>query len=147
MLMLARAGWIYSEFEMCLNHTYTLIHLPSTWIKWLTVLWSVVRHYHDFSMADYSSIQDYGPVLRDVTIGCVVPTTVIFFWRMGSKLPTFNNRIGFGFYDVMLALAMVNRSVRSQQWRGFTNKGRYFLGWASHLFWLVLFSHSNHDVS
>lgn len=57
----------------------------------------------------YSDVKDYGPILRTITISFLVPTSVIFFWRLVLKLTRTKKLIAFGLDDVMLVLAMVRR--------------------------------------
>jgi hypothetical protein len=54
-----------------------------------------------------SNIGDYGPLLKVLTISLLVPTSVIFFWRMISKITRERKLAALGVDDVMLILAMV----------------------------------------
>ncbi|KAH6682689.1 hypothetical protein B0J14DRAFT_130538 [Halenospora varia] len=58
-------------------------------------------------MASSSNIQDYGPILSAVSIGFLVPTVVVYIWRMTTKFRRNNSAFGFGVDDLMLTCAMI----------------------------------------
>ncbi|CAG8980752.1 hypothetical protein HYALB_00013072 [Hymenoscyphus albidus] len=58
-------------------------------------------------MSTSSGIPDYGPLLTHISYGFLIPTTLIYFWRIASRFSLRDSRFGYHWDDFFLTCCWV----------------------------------------
>lgn len=58
-------------------------------------------------MSTSSAIEDYGPILSGISYGFLIPTTLVYIWRMASKFSLHSARYGLHWDDLFLTCCWV----------------------------------------